>query len=124
MTEFFATYWSSVSGVLLTTLLIMIADLVLGAFLALKNRNFRWSKLSDFLIKGVPMIFGILLATALEFAPLEDIGPLLGPLAGLTKEAIFGLVAARYVGGIIENGIALGVIPTRLQSAGFGKPEG
>lgn len=97
----------------LTLLGLTLAQVLLAVAVALKNGNFRITKLADFFrTMIVPKLLGWLACAALaQFVLPEYLPGGMGP--GIATAAFVALVAS-YAGAIVENLQELGLVPQQL----------
>ena len=93
-------------------LLVIVLDLVLGVTVALKQRVFKWSKLSDFLGKYGPMVIVWIGLECLGLLPADL--KILGGIGEALGVGAYAIILISAVGSILGHAQAIGVLPVSI----------
>ena len=106
-------------------LAIAFLDMLSGALVAVKFKEFKWEKLPEFLLQAFGYLLGwftIEILTALPAFLGLDLSGLLELLSGYTGNAIFLFISGKYITSVLGHLLALGVLPGKDTFRSIGIP--
>jgi hypothetical protein len=95
-------YLSLIGGAkIISIFVLIILDTILGVFLAVKNKTFKWSRIADFLDTSVLMMFGGYFLLGI-FAMAESSFQVVVPVT-------LGIIDAKLIADIVQKFQAFGI---------------
>lgn len=107
----FEQFWIVVQGKLYTLFALIIADLILGVLLAIKEKRFDWKKLGDYLVSNGSQLVAWLIAEALLRIPAEFIPDGMIPVA---LWGVYATVVLPLIASILGHLTSFGLLPAGL----------
>jgi hypothetical protein len=118
MNEYFVALWAALDGRLLVLALLTVIDIVFGVVIALvKNKNFKWEYLANFLNSDVLPIFGWIGIVLIASIPsgLVPAGAIL-----IGTDVVYGFVFLKILASILGSLADMGILQKPLNRIGIG----